>query len=253
MGYGHKLAEAAGGELVKMDHQWNYFTGIPDPRYPGTNRGLSAANMYGIIVNPEGRRFANLHGWAKAVMPPLLKQKQATLWFIFDEASKPNFVVSGSDWADFKKVEKEILNNPDLVKTADTLEQLAEKAGLPPKNLVETIRRYNELVERGVDEDFHRFGPGRPEYSNKASPAIVTPPYYAMQAYPLTRKSMGGVAIDLQCRALDKAETTDSRSLRRGRTGRPRGDQRQGGSRRELSWDRASSPAAWRRDRSLKN
>jgi len=204
VGHGHKLAEAAGGELVKMDHQWNYFTGIPDPRYPGTNRGLSAANMYGIIVNPEGRRFANLHGWAKAVMPPLLKQKQATLWFIFDEASKPNFVVSGSDWADFKKVEKEILNNPDLVKTADTLEQLAEKAGLPPKNLVETIRRYNELVERGVDEDFHRFGPGRPEYSNKASPAIVTPPYYAMQAYPLTRKSMGGVAIDLTCRALDK-------------------------------------------------
>ena len=61
-----------------MDHQWNYFTGIPDPRYRGSNRGLSAANMYGIIVNSEGRRFANLHGWAKAVMPPLLKQKKAT-------------------------------------------------------------------------------------------------------------------------------------------------------------------------------
>jgi flavocytochrome c len=204
VGYGHKLAEAAGGKLVKMDHQWNYFTGIPDPRFPATNRGLSAANMYGIIVNPEGRRFANLHGWAKAVMPPLLKQKQATLWFIFDEASKPNFVVSGTDWADFKKVEKEILQNPDLVKTADTIEELAEKSGLPPQNLVETIRRYNELVARGVDEDFHRFGPGCSDYSNSASPAIKTPPYYAMQAFPLTRKSMGGVAIDLQCRALDK-------------------------------------------------
>lgn len=204
VGHGHKLAESAGGELVKMDHQWNYFTGIPDPRYPGTNRGLSAANMYGIIVNVEGRRFANLHGWAKAVMPPLLKQKQATLWFIFDEASKPFFSVSGSDWADFKKVEKQILNNPDLVQSADTLESLAEKAGLPAQNLVETVRRYNQLVEGGVDEDFHRFGPGRPEYSNKASPPIATPPFYAMQAFPLTRKSMGGVAIDLKCRALDK-------------------------------------------------
>lgn len=206
VGFGHKLAESVGGDLVKMDHQWNYFTGIPDPRYPGTNRGLSAANMYGIIVNAEGRRFANLHGWAKAVMPPLLQQERATLWFIFDEASKPNFVVSGSDWADFKQVEKKILNNPDLVQSAATLEDLANKSGLPAQNLVATIQRYNELVEKGEDEDFHRFGPGRPAWSNEASPPIKTPPFYAMQAFPLTRKSMGGVAIDLQCRVLDKRE-----------------------------------------------
>lgn len=204
IGLGHRLAEATGGELVKMDHQWNYFTGIPDPRYPGTNRGLSAINLYGIIVNPEGKRFANMHGWAKEVMPPLLKQKRATLWFIFDEATKPNFVVSGTDWADFKVVEKVILNNPQLVHSAPTLEELAKKEGLPPENLVATVRRYNELVAKGVDEDFHRFGPGCSKFSNSASPALKTPPYYAMQAYPLTRKSMGGVAIDLQCRVLDK-------------------------------------------------
>ncbi|MSR60613.1 MAG: FAD-dependent oxidoreductase [Planctomycetaceae bacterium] len=204
VGFGHKLAEAAGGELVNMDHQWNYFTGIPDPRYPGTKRGLSAANMYGIIVNAQGRRFANLHGWAKAVMPPLLQQPQATLWFVFDEATKPFFVVSGSDWADFKKVEQLIINNPALVQSAGTLEELAQKAGLPPENLVETVKRYNQLVERGVDEDFHRFGPDRPAFSNSASPALATPPYYAMQAFPLTRKSMGGVAIDRQCRVVDK-------------------------------------------------
>jgi len=204
VGLGHRLAESAGGDLLKMDHQWNYFTGIPDPRYPGTNRGLSAANMYGIIVNAEGRRFANLHGWAKEVMPALLAQKQAKLWFIFDEASKPHFVVSGTDWTDFKQVEKHILGNPDLVQSAGTLDELAEKAGLPAKNLTETVERYNELVEKGADDDFHRFGPDRPAYSNNASPRITTPPFYAMQAFPLTRKSMGGVAIDLDCRVLDK-------------------------------------------------
>lgn len=202
-GLGHQLATSAGGELVKMDHQWNYFTGIPDPRYPGSNRGLSAANMYGIIVNSAGRRFANLHGWAKAVMPALLQQERATLWFVFDEATKPHFVVSGSDWADFSKIEREILNNPALVQKAETLEELAENAGLPPHNLAATVRRYNELVERGVDEDFHRFGPGCSEFANGASPRLSTPPYYAMQAFPLTRKSMGGVAIDRNCAVLD--------------------------------------------------
>ena len=33
-------ARASAANSTKMDHQWNYFTGIPDPRYPGTNRGL---------------------------------------------------------------------------------------------------------------------------------------------------------------------------------------------------------------------
>ncbi|MEX0727142.1 MAG: FAD-dependent oxidoreductase, partial [Planctomycetaceae bacterium] len=203
VGWGHKLAQEIGGDLVKMDHQWNYYTGIPDPRYPGTNRGLSAANMAGIIVNDEAKRFANSHGWAKAVMPPLLKRKNATLWWVFDEAIKPQFVVSGTDWADFKKVEREIIDNPKLVHKADTWDELAKKAGLPPENLIATIARYNDLVEKGVDDDFQRFGPESTVYSNTHSPALLTPPFYAMQAYPLTRKSMGGVAIDLKCRVLD--------------------------------------------------
>ncbi len=136
-------------------------------------------------------------------MPALMKQKQATLWFIFDETSKPNFVVSGSDWADFNKVEKLILNNPQLVASADTIQELAAKVGLPPTNLVETIRRYNMLVEQGQDQDFGRFGPEQPN-AEPMSPKIETPPFYAMQTFPLTRKSMGGVAIDLKCQVLDK-------------------------------------------------
>jgi flavocytochrome c len=206
VGLGHQLAHAVGGELVHMDYQWNYFTGLPDPRYPGTNRGLNATNLYGILVNTEGKRFANFHGWAKEVMPLLLKQQNATCWCIFDEASKPFFQVSGTDWGDFKKVDALILQNPNLVKKADTLEKLAEHAGLPVKNLVETVARYNDLVAQGNDLDFGRFGPGKPEFSNKASPKIATPPYYAMQTFPLTRKSMGGVAVDLQCRVLDKGK-----------------------------------------------
>jgi flavocytochrome c len=204
IGLGHQMAQAVGGELFHMDYQWNYFTGLPDPRFPGTERGLNATNLYGILVNAEGRRFANFHGWAKEVMPILLQQEKATCWCIFDEAGKPFFSVSGSDWGDFKKVDKLILQNPDLVKKADALEQLAELAGLPPKNLVETVARYNLLVEQGVDPDFGRFGPGKPEFSNKASPKIAVPPFYAMQTFPLTRKSMGGVAIDMQTRVLDK-------------------------------------------------
>ncbi|MFT5322576.1 MAG: flavocytochrome c [Planctomycetaceae bacterium] len=207
VGRGHRLAQAAGAELVKMDHQWNYFTGIPDPRQTDSNHGLSAANMYGILVNPQGQRFANLHNWAKEVMPPMLRQQRVTVWFVFDEATKSKFTISGSDWADFKKVERLVLDNPDLVAKADTIAGLAEKTGLPPKNLQATIARYNALVDKGRDEDFGRFGPDRSEFNNTASPKLNSPPYYAMQSWPLTRKSMGGVAIDLKCRVLTRSKT----------------------------------------------
>lgn len=204
VGHGHKLAESAGGALSHMDFQWNYFTGIPDPRNPDSPRGLSAANMYGILVNSEGVQFANLHDWAKAVMPPLLKHQPATCWWIFDAASKPKFVISGTEWKKFEKVERLVIENPDFVHKANTIRELADKAGLPPGALEATVKHWNEMVERGVDEDFHRFGPDKTEYNNTASPKISTPPYYAMQSWPITRKSMGGVAIDLQCRVTDR-------------------------------------------------
>lgn len=203
VGSGHRLAQSVGGALVKMDHQWNYFTGIPDPRRPDSHRGLSAANLFGILVNKEGKRFANQLAWAKEVVPAMLRQTDQTMWWIFDEKRKAEFTVSGSDWADFAKVDKLILQNPKLVKKAKTLRELARKTGLPPTALEATVKRYNRLYAEGTDTDFGRFAPND-EYGNKYSDSIDKPPYYAMQSFLLTRKSMGGVAIDRGCRVLDK-------------------------------------------------
>ena len=206
MGTGHDMVRKIGGALVKMDYQWNYYSGLPDPQNPGSNKGLNAANMWGILVNSQGRRFANDHGWAKDVMPALLRQEQVTCWAIFDETTKKEFSVSGSDWADAEKVERLVFQNPKLVQSADTLEELARKSGLPVKGLTNTVRRYNSLIEKGVDDDFGRFGPGKTKFNNEASVKIETPPFYAIQTFPLTRKSMGGVAIDLACRVVDKKQ-----------------------------------------------
>ena len=42
---------------------------------------------------------------------------------------------------------------------------------------------------------------GKPLTSSKA---FDTPPYFAVQIFPLARKNFGGVKTDLQCRVLDK-------------------------------------------------
>ena len=42
------------------------------------------------------------------------------------------------------------------VKTAETLEILAEKIGVNKQNLVETVKRFNEFAKNGKDEDYGR-------------------------------------------------------------------------------------------------
>jgi flavocytochrome c len=199
-GTGHKVAEAAGAALTRLDHQWNYITGLPDPRFPGTARGLNGYNNDAIWVNSDAQRFIAEKTSAKFGFPVVARQKGSTYWSIFDEAGKHTFWIAGSDWASFDVIEKQIFGNPDLVKSASTIEELAAKCGLPAAALRATVDHFNAMVDKGVDDEEGHFGPGKPFKPKK----IAQPPFYCAQSFPLTRKSMGGVAIDQDARVLDK-------------------------------------------------
>src|SRR5262249_30866638 len=99
-------------------------------------------------------------------------------------------------------VERLIFANEKLgawIKRADSIDALARSAGLPPDNLTQTVRRWNEMIDRGEDLEFHRFAAS----TSKRPPKIDRPPFYAVQLFPLSRKSLGGVKTDLHCRVLD--------------------------------------------------
>ncbi|HXK16951.1 MAG TPA: FAD-dependent oxidoreductase [Polyangiaceae bacterium] len=198
-GTGHGLAKSAGAELTRLDHQWNYITGLPDPRFADGSRGLNAVNPDSIWVNSDAKRFIAEKSSPKLGFPKLVSQKGATYWSIFDEGTKHSFWVAGSDWSSFDTIERLIFADPKLVKTAASLDELAAKAGLPAKELKATVEHYNQMVDKGVDDEFQRFGPGKDFKPKK----VLKAPYYAVQFFPLTRKSMGGVAIDTQARVLD--------------------------------------------------
>ena len=80
----------------------------------------------------------------------------------------------------------------------DTIEEVAEKAGLPVENVVATVERYNGYCETGVDEEFG------------TSPWYLSPvkdgPFYITQNYQSAWSTFGGLRIDDQCRVL-AAET----------------------------------------------
>lgn len=197
-GSGHDMAVAAGAALTKMNRHYIYVNGLVSPRDPEGIRALTAGNDSSIWVNAQGERFTNEAGFDKDILVDLLNQDGSTYWAIFDENTRDDFGSRGAAWLNTATDGHPLLDNPDTANKAQSLEELAAMAGLPSETLIASVQRFNRMVEAGVDTEFGRFG-----QVGNVPPKIAQPPFYAVQMFPMTRKSMGGVAIDMQGRALN--------------------------------------------------
>ena len=79
----------------------------------------------------------------------------------------------------------------------DTLDELAQKMGVPAEALKATVARYNELVKLGKDEDFGK--------SSEMMTAIDTPPYYAAYNSLALLVVLGGLTVNSKLQVLDTA------------------------------------------------
>lgn len=151
-----------------------------------------------ILVNREGRRFTNE---PEECAIDVARQPNKVAYIVFDGkiARKfkgfPNFISTfpGVAYAyldDYRRSRK------DIFFTSETLEVVARKASIDAGNFLETIDRYNGFVRLQKDLDFGR---------TLLPCEIDTPPFYVLgpiKAWVLLTE--GGVAVDEQCRALDK-------------------------------------------------
>lgn len=201
-GSGLALAEPFGAAVTRLDRQVTVVGGLPDPRNPDGERGLLVQNPAAIWVDATGRRFTNEAAPGRVTERAVLALSPATLWLVFDAAGARKLTVDGAAWLTPATVRRDILGNATLVKSATTIEALAESAGLPAATLADTVERFNRFVELGMDTDFGRIGPGMTE----PPPArLRQPPFYAVQLYPMTRANLGGLAIDAEARVLGGA------------------------------------------------
>jgi predicted oxidoreductase len=198
-GDGLDLGREAGARIERLDHQTIYVTGLPDPRDPQGEHGLLAQNDAAIFVDAGGRRFINERAPRKDQERTILAMPGQGYWMLFDAAGARELRVRGAPWLTPEALGREILANPALVARADTVAGLAGAAGLPAVALEEAVRRFNAQVRAGRDDDFGRFGPG---VAGAPPQPLEQAPYYAMRLYPMTRKSLGGLAIDAQARVV---------------------------------------------------
>lgn len=201
-GSGLDLARATGAKVERLDHQWNYVTGIHDPRYPGSSRGLSVLQIppgREVWVNMQGERFVNECTSSRDNLAVMLDQPGDSHWDIFDSRGKKYFIVSGSGWTK-ERTERLIFGSPGLVRTAVTLDELADEMGIDANQLSRSVSGYNTLVERMAEQGELQEG----EISLcSGAKKIDRPPYYAVKRFVLARKTMGGIRIDAAARVVD--------------------------------------------------
>jgi flavocytochrome c len=203
-GSGHKLIRELGGYFTHMEEIWFYVYATPDYLDPTGRRGLVFRGTPGYIwVNQQGRRFhdESLTGGASA-SPAVFRQDPPSAWAILDtpmtatmEVADPYYRVGGVSRHD--KVQ-ELLDHSPFIKKATTLDELARKIEVDVPTFLDEVARYNKAFDAGLSKD--------PSLGKSLgqSKRFDTPPYYAIQLFPLARKNFGGVKTDLRCRVLDR-------------------------------------------------
>ncbi|MCG2572885.1 FAD-dependent oxidoreductase [Acinetobacter sp. ME22] len=164
-----------------------------------------------IAVNDDGKRFVNesdsYHDFCMAQIRTNQGKDKIQSYLICDHTAIQKYglglVLPGA-----KQLNYYLKNN--YLYSANTLDELAKKVGIQPQGLVDTVQRFNHLVEQGEDTDFgkgtgvmNRFN-GDPEVKpNPCLGKVEQGPFYALAVTPMDCASSGGLAGDIYGRVLD--------------------------------------------------
>lgn len=138
-----------------------------------------------IWVNKSGKRFTDESIEVNTDHEHvLLDQEEQTLWAIGDwpGLTEGQSIIRGWTPDDFVNAAQQ---NTGIVYIADTLEELAEIAGLNPENLVSTVREWNATV---ADNS---------EWSKWTQMSITTPPFVAIRCQGTILTTFSGLSTDI--------------------------------------------------------
>lgn len=214
-GDGIKMLMEAGAKIWHMKNQTQsggFWLGFKVPEYESTfMRNFTMAGNSWIEIDSDSNRFYNeAYGYHRQHMKymeygryvDLPHERALPVHLIFDETTRQAGSIA-SQWLSWPTTtEGYTWSNDNLAEIekgwiikADTIAELAEKIGRDPEALQATIDRYNEMCDKGVDEDFGR----DPELMAK----IETGPYYAIAITPALVATTGGAQRDTSGRVLD--------------------------------------------------
>ena len=168
-----------------------------------------------IWVNKQGKRFCDegfsFNHYDTSI--PILRQPEMLSFTLFDTdilkgMIKNGFYVGlslcGEGWArqragnliGLESELRRLADTTDLVKIADSWDEIAQWMGAKPEVLKATIDEYNAACEQGYDPDFLK--------DRRWLQTMTSPPYYALRATVGILHTCGGIKIDEHMQVIDK-------------------------------------------------
>jgi succinate dehydrogenase/fumarate reductase flavoprotein subunit/uncharacterized protein with FMN-binding domain len=199
LGHGFALVEEVGAQLVLMDEAATYGNGIKNAgdevRYL-INHGILGK----IWVTSDGVRLVNEDLWINE--DTLWNEAPGNIGYVlFSEAQRFGTLrpivhstfhkVELTPWQSWELFDSLVQEGKNVF-AADTVEELAQKAGIDPIGLAKTIETYNGYCEMGTDLDFNR--QELLKFEGKL---------YAIKGYPYQLMTLGGVKISPNAEVVD--------------------------------------------------
>lgn len=147
---------------------------------------LTNSDAGSIYLNELGARFMNERARGLPAARVVKDQPNEVVWLLVDSLKEENF----------PNVKRQIKENRFI--KADTLENLAEKIGVPANKLVNEISDYNEHAIAKT-EDIYGLVPERPFETEG--------PYYAVTIEPVVHMTKGGIVTDSSANVLLEDDT----------------------------------------------
>jgi hypothetical protein len=199
-----RAAIAVGADTDLMQEAW----WSPGLTHPDGSSTFSLWFTGGIFVDDNGERFVN-ESWAydrigREVIDRIAAgEVTLPFWMVYDDRDGDRPPVRATsvpvgETDDYRKA--------GLWHTADTVEELAEKIGVPAERLAATVTRFNALIEGGHDDDFNRGDEAYDRsFSGGESPLVPIDkgPFHAAAFGISDLGTKGGLRTDASARVLE--------------------------------------------------
>lgn len=200
-GDGLRMAQALGAATTGLESFYGHVLSrdamTDDRLWPYPQLDVICAK--GVVVTPDGKRFADEGRGGIFVTNAIAA---------LDDPLSATAVFDSTVWEDARETDN-VPPNPSLpdnggtVIVADSLSELAKKAGLDGAGLAATVAAYNERVQAGATAAL-----APPRTADVYPPhAIATAPFYAVPLCAGLTVTSGGLAVDADARVLDDADT----------------------------------------------
>ena len=206
VGDGLKMAWEAGADHVPVRiEQAATIVGL-DSLPASVGNIMSQPNL---VVNLNGKRVMDEEQMQNTTYLSNVAshQKNRVVYSIIDSSIAKYYMKHGVDEVNMVRCDPDVSDFAEAITTAknsgsvglyiaDSIEELAELTGINAENLVETVENYNDYCDE-VDEEFFK--------TKRYLRPLIKAPYYAAAIRPGGYGTVGGIRINENCEALDKA------------------------------------------------